>query len=185
MSKRALVTGGCGFIGSNLVKRLLQDNWCVDVIDDMSNGHLEFLEGFKMRVVPIDLLPNFNESFTRTDETMIVMQGDFAHPYVLDRIKKKSYDVIFHQAAMPRVSYSVEYPAITTEHNINKYVKLLEACRGNVRRVVAASSSSVYGGADNLPTSESESRNPKSPYALQKCVLEDFSKLTSHTKIPH
>ena len=175
--KRALVTGGCGFIGSNLVIKLLEDGWVVDVVDDMSNGHLEFLEGSKMRVVPMDLVPNFDESFDRKDDTMIVLQGDFAHPHVLNKIKNKSYDVIFHQAAMPRVSYSVEYPAITTEHNINSYVKLLEACRGNVKRVVAASSSSVYGGADNLPTNESESRNPKSPYALQKCVLEDFSKL--------
>ena len=78
---------------------------------------------------------------------------------------------------MPQVSYSVKYPAITTENNVNKYVKLLEACIGNVKRVVAASSSSVYGTAEELPTDELEKRDPQSPYALQKCVLEDFSKL--------
>ena len=177
MKQRALVTGGCGFIGSNLVKELLKLNWCVDVIDDMSNGHLEFLLGINMRVVPIEFLPAFDQAVDRGDDTVIVMQGDFAHLNVLEKILTKQYDVVFHQAAMPRVSYSVEYPAITTEHNINKYVKLLEACRGNVKRVVAASSSSIYGGADSLPTNESEVRDPKSPHALQKCVVEDFSKL--------
>ena len=101
----------------------------VDVVDDMSNGHLEFLEGTKMRVVPIDLVPNFDKSFKRESDTTVVIQGDFAHPYILEKIKSKSYDVVFHQAAMPRVSFSVEYPAITTEHNINSYVKHLYICQ--------------------------------------------------------
>tara|TARA_R110000824_G_scaffold159417_2_gene333770 strand:+ start:1942 stop:2949 length:1008 start_codon:yes stop_codon:yes gene_type:complete len=177
MKKRALVTGGCGFVGSNLVKTLVKRGWVVDIVDDMSNGHLEFLEEINMRVVPVDLVPIFDKSVERNDNVVVIMQGDFVHLNILEKILTKQYDVVFHQAAMPRVSYSVEHPAITTEHNINKYVQLLTACRGNVSRVVAASSSSIYGGADNLPTSEKEVRNPKSPYALQKCVVEDFSKL--------
>jgi len=97
----------------------------------------------------------------------------------LSRIQKKYYDVVFHQAAVPRVSFSVEHPVETTDENLMKSVELLSACVGNVRRVVAASSSSVYGGAENLPTSENEPKNPKSPYALQKSCLEDFSRLFS------
>ena len=177
MLHRALVTGGCGFIGSNLVKKLVETGWRVDIVDDMSNGHLEFLEGEKMRVVPIDLLPTFDESVERKNDVIVVIQGDFSHTNILRKITLRQYDVIFHQAAMPQVSYSVKYPAITTENNVNKYVKLLEACIGNVKRVVAASSSSVYGTAEELPTDELEKRDPQSPYALQKCVLEDFSKL--------
>jgi nucleoside-diphosphate-sugar epimerase len=175
--ERALVTGGCGFIGSNLTKKLLEEGWCVDVVDDMSNGHLEFLEGINMRVVPVDLLPIFDENFERPFDTAVIIQGDFAHLNVLEKVLTRQYDVVFHQAAMPSVSYSVEQPAITADHNVNKYVRLLDACRGNVKRVVAASSSSIYGCADTIPTTELEKRDPQSPYALQKCVLEDFSKM--------
>ena len=60
--KKALVTGGCGFIGSSIVKELVKSGWLVDVVDDMSNGHLELLEGVDMRVVPGDLLTQFYDS---------------------------------------------------------------------------------------------------------------------------
>ena len=168
MIKRALVTGGCGFIGSNLTRSLIEKGWRVDVIDDMSNGHLELLEGCNMRVVPIELMQQFNESeVARKDDTVLVMQGDFSHPVVTNKIKSKQYDVVFHQAAIPRVLYSVENPSETTRVNVLGTVNLFEACIGNVHRIVWASSSSVYGGADNLPTPETETKNPKSPYAWQ------------------
>ena len=83
MLHRALVTGGCGFIGSNLVKKLVETGWRVDIVDDMSNGHLEFLEGEKMRVVPIDLLPTFDESVERKNDVIVVIQGDFSHTNIL------------------------------------------------------------------------------------------------------
>jgi len=178
MQKRALVTGGCGFIGSNLTKKLVSDGWLVDVVDDMSNGHLELLEGLKMRVVPVDLLLAwYDQNKERTSDTVLIIQGDFSHDFVLKNVKDKKYDIIFHQAAVPRVSYSVEFPYLTTEENLLKYVKLIESARGSVQKIVCASSSSVYGGAENLPTTESEIKNPKSPYALQKSALEDFSRL--------
>ena len=68
MIKRALVTGGCGFIGSNLTRSLIEKGWRVDVIDDMSNGHLELLEGCNMRVVPIELMQQFTEPDKQGEE---------------------------------------------------------------------------------------------------------------------
>lgn len=178
--KTALVTGGCGFIGSNLVKELVRLGWQVDVVDNMSNGHLELLEGTKIRVLPNG---SFYTAFKmqsyikREASEVLVVQEDFSDDNILNGIYQGTYDVIFHQAAMPRVSYSVENPGQTTIENISKTVKLFEAASGNTNKIIWASSSSVYGGAKNLPTKESEVKDPKSPYAWQKSAIEDFSKL--------
>ncbi|MAG27593.1 hypothetical protein CMI47_18830 [Candidatus Pacearchaeota archaeon] len=176
--KRALVTGGCGFIGSNLAKRLVGEGWKVDIVDDMSNGHLELLDGVSMRVVPADLLQNFYSTVSsRDDDTILVIQGDFSHGAIVKNISDGMYDVVFHQAAIPRVSFSVENPSMTTDINIAGTVRLFEACTGNVNRIVWASSSSVYGGAEVLPTNEETVKAPKSPYAWQKSAIEDVAKL--------
>ena len=182
--KRALVTGGCGFIGSNLSRELVNQGWQVDVVDDMSNGHVELLmDHLDVRSLPSS---NFIQHFVnqvsdgnvqRSPGQVLLIFDDFASDDLLDHIKAGSYDVIFHQAAVPRVSYSVENPFETTDTNINKTVKLFEACKGNVDRIVFASSSSIYGGADILPTTEDQIKNPKSPYAWQKSAIEDFAKL--------
>ena len=156
---RVLVTGCAGFIGSNLVARCFSEGWDVVGIDDMSNGHEEFVpEGIR-------------------NDSARFLKCDFAAPQVLDQIKNKKFDVVIHLAAVPRVSYSVEHPVETHETNVNKTLALMEACRDNVKRFVFASSSSVYGGADELPTTELMPKNPKSPYALQKSVIEDYLKL--------
>lgn len=179
--RTALVTGGAGFIGSNLVHRLINEGWKVDVVDDMSNGHLELLTGLNMRVLPSGgtFLVDFEsyEDDARDDDTVLVIQDDFASPGVLSRIHRGVYDVVFHQAAIPRVLYSVEHPGHTTDINISSTVRLFEACRNNVSRIVFASSSSVYGGADTFPTSELSEKSPKSPYAWQKSTIEDVSKI--------
>ena len=175
--KRALVTGGAGFIGSNLTKELVSKGWQVDVVDDMSNGHLHLLEQLKLRVFLPGLASIYEAQQGRNKEDVYVFECDFSHNEVLQRIIDKHYDVVFHQAAVPRVSYSVEHPVETTDVNLLRSVALLHACAGNVDKVVVASSSSVYGGADNLPTTEAEQRNPKSPYALQKSVLEDYCRM--------
>lgn len=151
---RTLVTGGAGFIGSNLSKKLVELGHTVDIVDDMSNGHKEF--------VPVGA-------------NLIV--DDFASEATLSRITSKKYDVVFHLAAVPRVSYSVEYPIETNDANVTKTLRLMNACRDNVNRFVFASSSSVYGGADQLPTPPSYPKDPKSPYAIQKSIIEDYLKL--------
>ena len=151
---RALVTGGAGFIGSHLVDRLLKQNWDVTVVDNLSSGHKEFI----------------NKTLSKED----VLITDYSSDDVLERITKGSYDYVFHIAATPRVSYSVEYPLETHDNNVTKTLQLIKACRGNIKRFVFASSSSVYGGADILPTPESYVKSPKSPYALQKSIVEDY-----------
>ena len=181
--KKALVTGGCGFIGSNLVKALVKQGWQVDIVDDMSNGHLELLEELKFKTLPnssfiYHFMQQIKGSVKRSRNTVLVIQDDFAAPSLLDYIKTDAYDIIFHQAAVPRVSYSVEHPYETTVTNIAKTVALFDAAKGHVKRIVNASSSSVYGGANKLPTKESENRkSPKSPYAWQKSAIEDYSKI--------
>ena len=179
--KRALVTGGCGFIGSNLTKELVKKGWQVDVVDNMSNGHLKLLKGLKFKVLPnasfiYHFMQQIKGNAKRSEDTVLVIQDDFASSSLLSYVETGAYDVIFHQAAVPRVSYSVEYPYETTVNNVSKTVALFNSAKGHVKRIVNASSSSVYGGADKLPTLESENpKNPKSPYAWQKSAIEDYS----------
>jgi len=156
MIRRALVTGAAGFIGSNLVRRLLSEGWDVTGVDDLSSGSLDLIESCKgLRLVI----------------------NDFASEGILTEIQNKEFDVVFHLAAIPRVSYSVEHPAKTTLVNVAGTCALMEACRGNIERFVYSSSSSVYGGADQMPTPVTHERDPKSPYAWQKSSNEDLLRM--------
>lgn len=151
---KVLITGIAGFIGSNFAQKCLDLGWEVTGVDDLSNGHIEFL-------------PKIHKFY----------KSCFSAKPVLKAIKEKKFDVVVHLAAIPRVSYSVEHPIETHDVNVTKTLKLIDACRGNVKRFVFASSSSVYGGADVLPTDENQPKNPKSPYALQKSIIEDYLNL--------
>lgn len=154
---RCLITGGCGFIGSNLVKRLLKEGHEVTVVDDMSAGEIKFLpEGF-------------NNFYIQ----------DFSSEFILDQIKSGIFDIVFHLAAKPRVGYSVDNPFDSNETNVSKTVKLLAACRGNIKRFVNTSSSSVYGDAKEFPTTEDALHDPQSPYALQKDITEQYCSMFS------
>ena len=158
--KTYLVTGGCGFIGYNLVRSLRKNmttdqQGCIDriaVVDDLSTGtksnHVECVEYMYHSIN--DCIDDAVEAY---------------HP-----------DTIFHLAAVPRVPYSVEYPYRTFLANVVSTVRLLDAVRkfSTKTRVIFSSSSSVYGGADTLPTPEIEPTNPKSPYALQKWQSEEW-----------
>lgn len=159
MSKKVLITGCAGFIGSNLTNRCLREGWEVVGVDNMSNGHADFLEkDFRF-------------------DWQSFLKKDFASHDVLSLIRTGGFDAVIHLAAIPRVSYSVEHPIETHETNVTKTLELMQACRGNVGRFVFASSSSVYGGADVLPTPTSHPKAPKSPYALQKSIIEDYLSL--------
>lgn len=182
---RALVTGGAGFIGSNLVHELVRQGWAVDVVDDMSNGHLEFLQGLKVRNVLGAALPIWEERSesidTRESDLVLVIHSCFSSDQVLDRVRRGIYDTVFHLAANPRVSYTVEYPAETTEVNVNMTMKLVMAVSKspNKPRIVFSSTCAVYGNTVKLPTDEWVDQNPVSPYALQKLTVEKFLKMSN------
>ena len=180
--RRALVTGGCGFIGSNLTHKLVCEGWKVDIVDDMSNGHLDFLQGLDIRVVPADALHLYENQAedSRPKERTLVIQGDFVHDAVLNRIHTGKYDVVFHLAANPRIEYSLQNPTATLETNLFKTVGLMSTCAGFVERFVFSSSSAVYGDQNILPTREDAPTGPNSPYGLQKLQCEQQASMLSN-----
>jgi nucleoside-diphosphate-sugar epimerase len=155
---RWLVTGGAGFIGSNLVHRLARDGETVRVLDDFSSGRRSNLRGLPSGKVQ-------------------VVAGDLRRPAVVAKAVR-GIDFILHQAAVPSVPRSLKDPARTTEVNVVGSVHLLEAARraGSVKRVVLASSSSVYGDSPTLPKLESMPLIPLSPYAASKAAMESFAR---------
>lgn len=155
---KALITGAAGFIGSNLYQRCLDEGFDVWGVDNLCNGQLKFLP-------------------KKAPHALIIR--DFSSDVVLGKIKNQEFDVVFHIAALPRVSYSIEHPIETNDVNVTKTLHLMDACRGNIKRFVFASSSSVYGGAEQLPTPETAPLNPQSPYAFQKLAIEQYLKLWS------
>ena len=155
--KNVLVTGGCGFIGSNLSLALKQEGYNVTIIDDLSSARKDW-----------------KTTLSNTD--IEVIANCFASDEIVHRIESKQFDIIFHNAAIPRVSYSVENPYITTDVNISKTVRLLEAAVDNVERFIFASSSEVYGEPKKNPITEKSDLNGKSIYAITKIVNEESIK---------
>lgn len=157
---RYLVTGGAGFIGTNLVKQLLKDGHAVRVLDNFSAG--DFAR-FPDRQQPgVEYIRGDIRDRTTVEQTMLGIDG------------------VFHEAAVPRVPYSVEHPTETNEHNIGGTVTVLEAARNaRIKRVVFASSSSIYGSDERVALSEDAPKRPKSPYALQKLIGGEYCRLFS------
>lgn len=159
--KTILVTGCAGFIGGNFVKIFRQQfpQTLIIGIDDFSTGKRETL-----------------------DKELTFYEGSVENKELAEKIfNSHRPEYIFHFAAIPRVSFSVENPTKSSTANILGTVSLLEASKNSgVKRFIYSSSSSIYGGAAKLPTKESDSQpNPKSPYALQKYVGEEFCRLFS------
>ena len=151
---RFLVTGGAGFIGHHLVRRLLDRGDDVAVIDDYSTGFAWRLQPFLGRI------------------TMV--EGSILAPDALDRAAA-SADVILHEAAIPSVARSVVDPRSSHAANATGTIEvMLAAARNGIRRVVLASSSSVYGPAAELPCRESQKPSPASPYAASKLAAEHY-----------
>jgi len=150
-----LVTGGMGFIGSNLVKRLLDDGHYVSVIDDFSSGRWEnlapCLKNKNLRIHNQSILSNFPD---------------------------EQVDVIFHLAAIPRVQKSIDDPRVTHLVNVDGTFNVLLRAREIGAKVIFSSSSSVYGN-QKLPFTEEMKPNPISPYALHKLIGEQYCKLFS------
>jgi UDP-glucose 4-epimerase len=147
------ITGGAGFIGSNIYGELVKHH-NVLVIDN-------FCTGFKAN------LPS-NANILHKDINDLT-------PADLD-----SYEVVFHCAALARVQPSIQQPLLYHKNNVDGTINLLECCRlAGVSKVIYSSSSSVYGDTNNLPTPETESTKPLSPYALQKLIGEEYCRLYS------
>jgi nucleoside-diphosphate-sugar epimerase len=159
MPKAVLVTGCAGFIGSNFTRQFREQFPETEVVglDNFATGRREAL-----------------------DKKITFYEGSILDRELLEKIfAKHPIEYIFHFAALPRVSFSVEQPTKTTEANILGTVNLMEVAKNHgIKRFIFSSSSAVYGGAKFLPTSEAENPpDPKSPYALQKFAIEPFSKI--------
>lgn len=153
-----LVTGGAGFIGTNIVKQLLSDGHEVVVLDNYAAG----------------------KKTERIQPGAEYVEGDIRNEADLDKACA-GVDGIFHLAALPRVSYSVENPELTHDVNVNGTLKvLLAAKKHKIKRLVFSSSSSTYGAVENKLTAEDNViKKPVSPYALHKLIGEHYCRIFS------
>jgi nucleoside-diphosphate-sugar epimerase len=149
---KALVTGGAGFIGSNLAHALLARGDDVRVLDNFSTGHRSNLESLGVELVEGDL-----RSYERVAAAV------------------DGVEVVFHQGALPSVPRSIQDPLTSAAVSVEGTLNVLLAARdAGVRRVVFASSSSVYGNAPGMPRRESQPVAPLAPYAVSKLAAEQY-----------
>lgn len=151
---RFLITGGAGFIGSNIVEELLKRGYDVRVLDNFATGKRENLKEF--------------------EKDIELIEGDIRSFHIVQQAVK-GIDVILHQAALPSVPRSIKDPITSNEVNVVGTLNVLEAAKDSgVKRVVYASSSSVYGDNPELPKHEGMMPNPLSPYAVSKLAGEKY-----------
>jgi len=156
MKKKVIVTGGAGFIGHHLVSRLNNLGYQILILDNLSTGF--------EKNIPLSENIFFQNLDIRSDLSS-----------VFSNFKP---EIVFHLAARPSVPFSVANPILSNDININGTLNLLDvSLKNNVKRFIFSSSSSVYGGTSGNPSSEIDSPNPQSPYALQKLVGEEYCKL--------
>nr|MDK2851517.1 UDP-N-acetylglucosamine/UDP-N-acetylgalactosamine 4-epimerase [Candidatus Cloacimonadota bacterium] len=156
-----LVTGGAGFIGSNIVSELLRQGQQVVVLDNFATGKRE------------NILPLMK------NENLTMIEGDLRSFHIV-RSAVKGVDYILHQGALPSVPRSINDPITSNDVNILGMLNILEAAKEfGVKRVVTASSSSIYGNSETMPKVESMPVNPLSPYALTKYAQERYCQIFS------
>ena len=157
-NKKILVTGGAGFIGSNLIEHFLKQNNKVVCLDNFLTGHRKNIEPFLK-----------NENFT-------LVEGDIRN-YEDCQKAVEGVDYVYHQAALGSVPRSIQDPMTSTDINIGGFVKMLFAAKEEgVKRFIYAASSSTYGDSTNMPKVEHIIGNPLSPYAITKYADEIFAK---------
>jgi UDP-N-acetylglucosamine 4-epimerase len=153
-NKNVLITGGAGFIGSNLCERLLEQNNKVVCLDNFATGH-------KHNIKPFLTNPNFK-----------LIEGDIRNYEDCEKAVA-GVDVVFHQAALGSVPRSIKDPMTSTDVNIGGFVKILFAAKeAGIKRFVYAASSSTYGDSTNMPKVEHIIGKPLSPYAITKYTNE-------------
>lgn len=151
---KTLITGGCGFIGSHAVDRLLKEGYHVIVIDNMTTGRRKNLDHVKD-----------NPRLTIVEADINDWERTFKY--------YEGVDVVFHYAALADIVPSIENPVGYFRSNVDGTMSVLEACRKyNVKRIIYAASSSCYGIPDNYPTPETAEIRPQYPYALTKYLGE-------------
>ena len=154
---RYLVTGGAGFIGSNIVTKLLERGENVRVLDNFSTGQ--------------------RGNIARFEGDIEIIEGDM-RSYHIVREAVEGMDYILHQGALPSVPRSIRDPITSTEVNLNGTLHILDAAlAAGVKRVVYASSSSIYGDTPALPKTEEMKPDPKSPYATAKLASEHYCRI--------
>ena len=161
-NKNVLVTGGAGFIGSNLCEALLQSNNKVTCLDN-------FITGKKDNLAPLISNPNFN-----------LIEGDIRNIKDCEQAVKGN-EIVLHQAALGSVPRSIADPITTNEININGFLNMLVATKNEgIKRFVYAASSSTYGDSKELPKLEDNIGMPLSPYAVTKYVNELYAHVFSN-----
>lgn len=164
-ANKILVTGGAGFIGSNLCEYLLKNGFEVVCLDNFSTGHLYNIK---------HLLDDYPTRFT-------LIEGDIRDIKICIRAMQ-GIDSVLHEAALGSVPRSIEDPIATNDVNINGFLNMLVAARDcKVKRFIFASSSSVYGDNSDLPKFEERIGKPLSPYALTKYVDELYADVFART----
>jgi len=157
---KALITGGAGFIGSTLADRLLAEDWSVDVADDLSSGNLA----------------NLADARAVGDRRFSFHRIDIRNAAITDLIATRKPDVVFHLAAQADVRVSVAKPQLDAEVNLVGLLNVAEGARaGGASKVVFASSGgTIYGSPEEIPTPETHTQRPESPYGVAKKAGGDY-----------
>lgn len=158
MLKKVLITGGAGFIGSHIVDKLLENNYSVVVLDNLSSG---------------------SEDNLRNSNQLKLYQVNVEKDDLEDIFKTEKPDYVIHLAAQTSVNYSINNTYFDADMNIMATIRLLDVCKKyNIKKFLTASSAAVYGNPKYLPIDENHLTEPMSPYGLSKLTMEKYIQLS-------